>query len=122
MPPLGQARSRPWRGRCFVSPPRMRSFTRWVLSLFVSPVGIVILAALDSTVFLSLPFGIDAAVVMLAARLHGLAWIVPLLATAGSLAGAWLTFWMGRTIGDAGLHRYVSARRLAKVRARNRRS
>jgi len=100
----------------------LRPFTRWVLSLFVSPLGVVVLAALDSTVFLSLPFGIDAAVILLAARLRALAWIVPLLATAGSLAGAWLTFWMGRTIGDSRLHRYIRARRLAKVRARVRRS
>jgi membrane protein YqaA with SNARE-associated domain len=33
--------------------------------------------------------------------------MIPLLATAGSVAGAALTFWMGSVIGDAGLERYA---------------
>jgi membrane protein YqaA with SNARE-associated domain len=94
----------------------MRSFSRWIIALFASPLGVIVLAALDSTPFFSLPFGIDAAVVLLSAQLHTLAWIVPLLATAGSLAGAWLTFWTGRKIGEKGLDRFVDAKRLKKVR------
>lgn len=94
----------------------VRSLSRWIIGLFVSPVGIVVLAALDSTMFFSLPFGIDAVVVILAARLRGLAWIVPLLATAGSLAGAALTFWMGGKVGEQGLDRYVPRQRLEKAR------
>ena len=78
----------------------MRAFSRWVIGLCATPIGVVVLAALDSTLFFSLPLGIDAVVVLLSARLKELAWIVPLLATAGSLAGAWLTFWMGRKIGE----------------------
>jgi membrane protein YqaA with SNARE-associated domain len=46
------------------------------------------------------------------------AWIVPLCATAGSLAGAALTFWMGVKIGEKGLERWVPARRLARIRQR----
>src|SRR6185436_16826900 len=46
------------------------------------------------------------------------AWIVPLLATAGSLGGALLTFWMGAAIGDTGLDRFVSPGRLRKIRNR----
>jgi membrane protein YqaA with SNARE-associated domain len=83
-----------------------------------SPAGVVVLAALDSTIFFSLPLGIDTAVVVLAARLRSLAWIVPLLATAGSLGGAWLTFWMGRKIGEQDLSRYIRPRRLEQVRRR----
>jgi membrane protein YqaA with SNARE-associated domain len=98
----------------------MRALTRWVLSTFASPAGIVILAALDSTLFFSLPFGIDAAVILLAARSETLAWTVPLLAAGGSLAGGALTFWMGRKIGEAGLERYVSAARVARARSRAR--
>jgi len=92
--------------------------SRWVLGLFLSPLGVVVLAALDSTLFFSLPLGIDAVVVMLAARMKALAWIVPLLATVGGVAGAALTFWMGVKIGDAGLERYVEARRLERIRSR----
>jgi membrane protein YqaA with SNARE-associated domain len=94
----------------------VRSLTRWIIGLFVSPAGVVALAALDSTMFFSLPFGIDAAVIILAARLRGLAWTVPFLATGGSVAGAALTFWMGVKIGEKGLDRYVSRGRLEKVR------
>src|SRR5258707_152130 len=100
----------------------MRSFSHWIVALFASPIGIVVLAALDSTLFFSLPFGIDAAVIILAARLQGLAWIVPLLATAGSMVGAALTFWMGVKIGEKGLDRYVDAKRLKKIRKKIRTS
>jgi membrane protein YqaA with SNARE-associated domain len=96
----------------------MRAFSRGVLALFGSPAGVVVLAALDSTVFFSLPFGIDAAVVVVAARDSALAWAVPLLATAGSIGGALLTFWMGEQAGEKGLERYISARRLVRVRSR----
>jgi membrane protein YqaA with SNARE-associated domain len=100
----------------------MRTFSRWIVGLFATPVGVVVLAALDSTVFFSLPFGIDAAVIILAARDPGLAWTVPLLATAGSVAGAALTFWMGNKIGEQGLERYVAPRRLKRIRGRARNS
>src|SRR6185312_16786281 len=49
-------------------------------------------------------------------------WIVPLLATAGSIGGAYLTFWMGETLGERGLERYVSRRSLNRVRKRVRES
>ena len=96
----------------------MRSFSRWIIGLFLTPIGVTVLAALDSTVFFSLPFGIDAAVVILAARAGKLAWTIALLATIGSAAGAALTFWMGRKIGEKGLDRFVSPRRLKSVRNR----
>jgi membrane protein YqaA with SNARE-associated domain len=96
----------------------MRAFAHWIILLCVSPAGVIILGALDSTLFFSLPFGIDAAVIILAARLRGFWWIVPLLATAGSLAGASLTFWMGVKIGEQGLERWVPRKRLMRIRAR----
>ena len=96
----------------------MRSFSKWIVTLCATPFGVVILAALDSTLFFSLPFGIDAAVVILAARLNDLWWTAPLLATAGSVGGAALTFWMGIKIGENGLERYVPKKRLERIRAR----
>jgi membrane protein YqaA with SNARE-associated domain len=94
----------------------MRSFSQWIIALFASPIGVVVLAALDSTLFFSLPFGIDAAVIILGARLRDMWWVVPLLAASGSVAGAALTFWMGVKIGEKGLDRYVPPKRLGKVR------
>jgi membrane protein YqaA with SNARE-associated domain len=94
----------------------IRSLTQWAITAFASPVGIVVLSALDSTVFVSLPFGIDAAVIILAARSTTLRWLVPILAVAGSTAGAALTYWMGVKIGEKGLDRYLPPRRLKRVR------
>lgn len=93
----------------------MQTITRWVLGTFASPIGIVVLGALDSTIFFSLPFGIDAAVIALAARSERLAWMVPVLATVGSLVGAALTFWMGMKAGEAGLERFIPAHRLERI-------
>jgi len=100
----------------------VRSLGHWLISLFISPTGVVVLAALDSTLFVSLPFGIDAVVIILSARLHGMAWVVPLLAAGGSVAGAALTFWMGVKIGEKGLDRYVPSKRLERIRNRIRES
>jgi membrane protein YqaA with SNARE-associated domain len=98
----------------------MRALSHWIIALCASPAGVVVLAALDSTLFFSLPFGIDAAVIILAARMRELWWLVPLLATAGSVAGATLTFWMGVKIGEQGLERWVPRKRLTAIRARAR--
>jgi membrane protein YqaA with SNARE-associated domain len=96
----------------------MRAIAHWIIILCASPAGVFVLAALDSTLFFSLPFGIDASVVILAARLQGLWWIVPFLATAGSVVGAALTFWMGGAIGERGLERWLPRKRLTRVRTR----
>lgn len=96
----------------------MRLFSRWAIALFASPLGVFVLGALDSTLFFSLPLGIDAAVVILAAQLGALWWIAALLATFGSLLGAALTFWMGKKIGEAGLDGWVPKRGLTRIRKR----
>src|SRR5258705_12452574 len=98
----------------------MRLFSRWIIALFASPMGVFVLGALDSTLFFNLPLGIDAAVVILAAQLGDLWWIAALLATIGSVLGAALTFWMGKKIGEAGLDRWVPRKRLTQIRKRAR--
>jgi membrane protein YqaA with SNARE-associated domain len=93
-------------------------FIGWIITAFSSPLGVVLLAALDSTLFFSLPFGIDAAVIICAANAHGgFAWAVPFLATIGSTSGAALTFWMGTKIGEKGLDNHVPKKRLARIRS-----
>ena len=101
----------------------MRGLLKSIVLLFTSPAGVFVLAALDSTIFFSLPLGIDAAVVILSARtVRTWWWLVPLIAVAGSLAGAALTFWTGVKIGENGLERYIPPARLDRVRRRIRQS
>jgi membrane protein YqaA with SNARE-associated domain len=96
----------------------MRALTQWVLATFTNPAGILVLAALDSTLFFWLPFGVDAATVVFSMRGRAPWWAVALLATGGSIAGALITFWMGRRVGDAGLERFASAGNLESARRR----
>jgi membrane protein YqaA with SNARE-associated domain len=91
---------------------------RSLLALFLTPWGLIILAALDSSLIFFLPLGIDVAVVILSARQPELFWLYALLAAAGSLIGAGLTFWIGRKVGEHGLSRLISPSRLKRVEAR----
>ena len=88
------------------------------LGFFLTWWGAYLLALLDATMVFFLPLGDDALVIYLSAR-HGMFfWIYPLLATAGSLTGAAVTYWIGKKGGEIGLQRFVSPRRLERVRSR----
>ena len=76
------------------------------------------LGILDSTLVFFLPLGIDAVVILMAARHPETAWMYPALATSGSVIGSALTYWMGRKLGSAGLSRFVPESRLTFVRKR----
>src|SRR5688572_29832834 len=65
-----------------------------------------------------LPFGVDAVVIYLSARNQDLFWLYPVMASAGSMAGAAGTYWIGKKIGEVGLERYVPAKRLERMRCR----
>jgi membrane protein YqaA with SNARE-associated domain len=88
------------------------------LSSFLTWWGAFLLGALDSSLFVFLPFGTDAVVVYLCARNPSLFWLYPLLTTAGSVVGAAVTYLIGVKIGDGGLSRFVAERRLERLRAR----
>ena len=92
-----------------------------VFGTFASASGVLFLGILDSTLIFFLPLGIDAVVILMAARHPSQAWLYPVLATAGSLIGSALTYWAGRKIGEHGLSRFVSEGRLQFVRRRLRR-
>lgn len=90
------------------------SLFRWFLTWW----GAFLFAILDSSLVFFMPFGIDALVIYLAARNENLFWVYPLLATAGSLVGAGITYWIGHKAGEVGLERLVPERRLARLRDR----
>jgi membrane protein YqaA with SNARE-associated domain len=96
----------------------MRAFFFSVLGYFLSPLGIVLMGVLDASLVFFLPLGIDFVVIIMAARRPEIFWLHALLATAGSLIGAAGTFWIGKKAGEKGLSRFVSERRLKRVRAR----
>jgi len=85
---------------------------------FLSWWGAYLLALLDATMVFFLPFGVDALVIYLSARNGMFFWIFPLLATAGSVTGAAVTYWIGKKGGEIGLERFVPQRRLDRLRCR----
>jgi membrane protein YqaA with SNARE-associated domain len=94
------------------------AFGRTLTGLFLSTGGLFVLAAAESTVFFWFPFGVDAAVILMVARSEERAWLYPLIATAGSVAGTALTLWMGKKIGETGIARYAPEKRLKAVKAK----
>src|SRR5262245_54629758 len=76
------------------------------------------MAALDTSMLFFLPLGVDAVVIYLSARDEQFWWIYPILAAVGSIAGAALTFWIGKKLGEVGLERVIPERRLQRVRCR----
>jgi membrane protein YqaA with SNARE-associated domain len=96
----------------------MRSFFYSLLGFFLTPGGLILMGALDSSIVFFLPLGIDFAVIVLSARHPHLFWLHALLATAGSVLGAVVTFWIGRKVGEHGLSRLMKPSRLKRVRNR----
>ena len=96
----------------------MRAFFYSLLGYFLTPAGLVMMVALDSSLIFFLPLGIDFAVIILSARKPELFWLFAILATVGSLIGAMVTFWIGRKVGEHGLTRLMKPSRLERVRNR----
>src|SRR5262250_3351046 len=96
----------------------MREFFATIFGGLLSWWGLWLIAALDSTMVFFLPLAVDIAVVILASRSRELFWLYPILASAGSLCGAALTYYVGRRVGEAGLERFVSKNRLNRFRRR----
>ena len=80
--------------------------------------GLILLGALDASLFVFIPFGTDAVVIYVSARNRELFWLYPLLVTAGSIVGAAVTYAIGAKISDEGLTRFVSSRHLERFRTR----
>lgn len=89
-----------------------------MLEAFLSWWGALLLGALDSSLFFFAPLANDALLIYLVARHRETFWVYPLLTSAGSVAGAALTYWIGRKIGNTGLAKLVPQRRLERLKAR----
>ena len=93
----------------------MKSLFSSLLGYFLTPWGLVLMGALDSSLVFFLPLGIDFVVIILTAREPGLFWLHALLATLGALIGAAVTFWLGRKVGEHGLARLIKPARLKRI-------
>ena len=93
-------------------------FFQSIFGFFLTWWGAFLMAALDTSMLFFLPFGIDALVIFLSARDEDLFWLYPLLATAGSLTGAAITFWIGRKAGALGVERLVPSWRLERLKCK----
>ena len=96
----------------------MRAFFYSLLGYFLTPWGIILMGALDSSLVFFLPLGIDFAVIALTARKPEWFWLYALLATVGSVLGAMVTFWIGRKVGEHGLTLLIKPSQLEPVRNR----
>ena len=59
-----------------------------LLGSFLSPWGVVLIAALDASLVFFLPLGVDIVVILLSARHPATFWLYALLAMIGSVIGA----------------------------------
>jgi membrane protein YqaA with SNARE-associated domain len=96
----------------------MRALFYSLLGYFLTPFGLVLMSALDSSLIFFLPLGIDFVVIILAARRPELFWLYAVLATIGSVIGAAVTFWIGRKVGEHGLARLIKPSRLTRIQQR----
>ena len=96
----------------------MRALFAPLFSYFLTPAGLVVLGALDSSLIFFLPLGIDVVLILLTARHPELFWLYALAATSGSVIGAAGTYWVGRKAGESGLSRWVGPSHLERIQAR----
>jgi membrane protein YqaA with SNARE-associated domain len=97
---------------------RMRSLFYSFIGYFLTAPGLVAMAALDSSLVFFLPLGIDFVLILLSARKPDLFWLYAILATAGSLIGSAVTYWVGREIGEHGIAKLVKPSRLERIQKR----
>jgi membrane protein YqaA with SNARE-associated domain len=97
---------------------RVRSFFNALLGYFLTPGGVLLMGALDSSLVFFFPLGIDFVVIIMSARKPELFWLYAVLAAGGSVLGGAVTFWIGRKVGQAGLKKLVKPRRLRRIEER----
>ena len=104
-----------------LSPLLIVSTTRWVLRFFLrlGIFGLFLMSALDSS-FLVLPFGNDLLLIALVSRnRESLIWIAYVIVSAiGSVVGVFFVDLVMRKAGETGLERFVSRKRIEKLKAK----
>ena len=96
----------------------VRALFSSLIGSFMTPAGLVVLGALDSSLIFFLPLGIDVVLILMTARNPDWFWAYALAATAGSVIGAGGTYWLGRKAGREGLGRWIGKSRLQRIQRR----
>jgi membrane protein YqaA with SNARE-associated domain len=95
--------------------------TRWVLRFFMrlGPLGLFLMSMLDSS-FLVFPFGNDLLLIALvSSNRDSLIWIAYVIVSAmGSVVGVFIVDLIMRKAGESGLERFVSQKRIEKLKAK----
>jgi len=102
----------PYRLLATINAPSSRAVVRWLFHL--GGVGLIPLGLLDSSL-IPLPGSMDVATILLAARDKSLWFYYALMATTGSVLGAFLTYRLSRKGGKAALAKRFPERRVRKV-------
>ena len=92
------------------------AFTLWGWLQSLGGIGLILLALADNSI-VPLPGSMDALTIVLAASKKEWWWYYAIMATAGSLLGAYLTFRLGRKGGKEALEKKLSQQRAKKVYA-----
>lgn len=91
-----------------------------LFSVLFSIWGVCFLGIIDSTPLFFFPLTVDAGVVVLTSLHRDLFWLYPIVVSATSLLGAAASYYVGERIGEAGIPKLVSKRRLDRVMKRAR--
>ncbi len=94
--------------------PTLFAFSIWGWLQSLGGIGLILLALADNSV-VPLPGSMDALTIVLAASKKEWWWYYAIMATVGSIIGAYLTFRLGREGGKESLEKKLSAKRAKKV-------
>jgi len=93
----------------------LRSILGPLLGVVFTWWGLTLISILDSSIFFFVPLAIDVAIIVLSARTPKFFWLYAVLATAGSLCGSAVTYYIGTRVGEAGLRHFVPEKRLNRL-------
>src|SRR3954470_21494624 len=88
------------------------AFRHWVFRL--GGLGLILVALVDNS-FIPIPGGLDVFTILLSSGRHDLWWYYAFMATAGSVAGAYLTYRIGEKGGEETLEKKIGKQRAQKV-------
>ncbi len=91
------------------------AFRHWVFRL--GGIGLVIVALIDNS-FIPSPGGLDVFTIILSSGRHDLWWYYAIMATVGSVIGAYLTYRIGEKGGEDVLEKKIGKERAKKVYAK----